>query len=108
MRKQTTDPLRGDREADQHLCFHYIDSKIPLLSVKMQLFFHKSPFPVKVRFLQIFELIILQFNIFYEDKWTHDIEKCSNQFFRGNLIENMVKVPFNYKPLRERKDPFAV
>ena len=26
------DQLRGDREADQHLCFHYTDSTIPLLS----------------------------------------------------------------------------
>ena len=25
------DQLRGDREADQHLCFRYIDSTIPLL-----------------------------------------------------------------------------
>ena len=24
--------LRGDREADQRLCFHYTDSTIPLLS----------------------------------------------------------------------------
>ena len=27
-----TDQLRGHREADQHLCFCYIDSTIPLLS----------------------------------------------------------------------------
>ena len=27
-----TDQLRGNREADQHLCFRYIDSTIPLLS----------------------------------------------------------------------------
>ena len=27
-----TDQLRGNREADQRLCFHYIDSTIPLLS----------------------------------------------------------------------------
>ena len=26
------DKLRGDREADQRLCFRYIDSTIPLLS----------------------------------------------------------------------------
>ena len=26
------DQLRGNREADQHLCFRYIDSAIPLLS----------------------------------------------------------------------------
>ena len=26
------DQLRGDREADQRLCFRYIDSAIPLLS----------------------------------------------------------------------------
>ena len=40
MRKQTfcicqnkdADQLRGNREADQHLCFRYIDSMIPLLS----------------------------------------------------------------------------
>ena len=25
------DQLRGDREADQRLCFHYLDSTIPLL-----------------------------------------------------------------------------
>ena len=25
------DQLRGNREADQRLCFRYIDSKIPLL-----------------------------------------------------------------------------
>ena len=25
------DQLRGNREADQRLCFHYTDSKIPLL-----------------------------------------------------------------------------
>ena len=25
------DQLRGNREADQHLCFHYTDSTIPLL-----------------------------------------------------------------------------
>ena len=25
------DQLRGDREADQRLCFHYLDSAIPLL-----------------------------------------------------------------------------
>ena len=25
------DQLRGDREADQHLCFRYTDSTIPLL-----------------------------------------------------------------------------
>ena len=27
-----TDQLRGNREADQRLCFRYIDSTIPLLS----------------------------------------------------------------------------
>ena len=40
MRKQTfcicknkdADQLRGNCEADQHLCFRYIDSTIPLLS----------------------------------------------------------------------------
>ena len=26
------DQLRGDREADDRLCFHYIDSAIPVLS----------------------------------------------------------------------------
>ena len=26
------DQLRGNREADQHLCFRYIDSTVPLLS----------------------------------------------------------------------------
>ena len=26
------DQLRGNREADQRLCFRYLDSKIPLLS----------------------------------------------------------------------------
>ena len=26
------DQLHGNREADQRLCFHYIDSTIPLLS----------------------------------------------------------------------------
>ena len=26
------DQLRGNREADQHLCFRYTDSEIPLLS----------------------------------------------------------------------------
>ena len=26
------DQIRGNREADQHLCFRYIDSTIPLLS----------------------------------------------------------------------------
>ena len=26
------DQLRGDREADQHLCFRYTDSTIPLLN----------------------------------------------------------------------------
>ena len=25
------DQLRSNREADQHLCFHYLDSTIPLL-----------------------------------------------------------------------------
>ena len=25
------DPLRGNREADKRLCFHYLDSTIPLL-----------------------------------------------------------------------------
>ena len=32
MRKQDADQLCGNREADQRLCFHYIDSTIPLLS----------------------------------------------------------------------------
>ena len=27
------DQLRGNREADQRLCFRYIDSTIPLLSI---------------------------------------------------------------------------
>ena len=27
-----TDQLRGNREADQRLCFHYMNSTIPLLS----------------------------------------------------------------------------
>ena len=26
-----SDQLRGNREADQHLCFRYLDSTIPLL-----------------------------------------------------------------------------
>ena len=30
--KTKTDQLRGDREADQRLCFRYIDNTIPLLS----------------------------------------------------------------------------
>ena len=29
---KNADQLRGNREADQRLCFHYIDSTIPLLS----------------------------------------------------------------------------
>ena len=29
---QHTDQLRGNHEADQRLCFRYIDSTIPLLS----------------------------------------------------------------------------
>ena len=32
MRKKNADQLRGNREADQRLCFRYIDSAIPLLS----------------------------------------------------------------------------
>ena len=31
MRKQDADQLRGNREADQRLCFRYTDSTIPLL-----------------------------------------------------------------------------
>ena len=27
------DQLRGNREADQHLCFRYLDSTIPLLPI---------------------------------------------------------------------------
>ena len=27
------DQLRGNREADQRLCFHYLDSTIPLLLI---------------------------------------------------------------------------
>ena len=30
--KKDKDQLRGNREADQHLCFSYIDSTIPLFS----------------------------------------------------------------------------
>ena len=33
-----TDQLRGDREADQRLCFRYIDSTIPLLSKPLAMF----------------------------------------------------------------------
>ena len=32
MRKQRADQLRGNHEADQRLCFRYLDSMIPLLS----------------------------------------------------------------------------
>ena len=32
MQNKDADQLRGDREADQRLCFRFIDSKIPLLS----------------------------------------------------------------------------
>ena len=32
MRKQSADQLRGNREADQRLCFRYLDSSIPFLS----------------------------------------------------------------------------
>ena len=31
-KNKDTDQLRGNREADQRLCFRYIDSTIPLLS----------------------------------------------------------------------------
>ena len=31
MRKKGADQLQGNREADQRLCFRYIDSTIPLL-----------------------------------------------------------------------------
>ena len=31
-KNKDADQLRGNREADQHLCFLYIDSTIPLLS----------------------------------------------------------------------------
>ena len=31
MRKQDADQIRGNREADQRLCFRYSDSTIPLL-----------------------------------------------------------------------------
>ena len=31
-KNKDVDQLRGNREADQRLCFHYIDSTIPLLS----------------------------------------------------------------------------
>ena len=32
MQNKDADELRGNREADQHLCFRYTDSTIPLLS----------------------------------------------------------------------------
>ena len=32
------DQLRGDREADQRLCFRYTDSTIPLLSKPLAIF----------------------------------------------------------------------
>ena len=32
MRNKDADQIRGNREADQRLCFRYIDSTIPLLS----------------------------------------------------------------------------
>ena len=32
-KNKDTDQLRGNREADQRLCFHYIDSMIPLLLI---------------------------------------------------------------------------
>ena len=31
--KKDADQLRGNREADQRLCFRYIDSTIPLLPI---------------------------------------------------------------------------
>ena len=31
-KNKDADQLRGDREADQHLCFHHLASTIPLLS----------------------------------------------------------------------------
>ena len=37
------DQLRGNREADQRLCFHYIDSTIPLLP-KSDIFKKRSLF----------------------------------------------------------------
>ena len=33
-----TDQLRGNCEADQRLCFHYMDSTIPLLSKTLAIF----------------------------------------------------------------------
>ena len=37
------DQLRGNREADQHLCFRYMDSTIPLLLISKK-FKHLAPF----------------------------------------------------------------
>ena len=41
------DQLRGNREADQHLCFRYIDSTIPLLSTSEISSLHPSSVAVQ-------------------------------------------------------------
>ena len=40
-KNKDADQLRGNREADQHLCFRYLDSRIPLLlNPKFEAFSH--------------------------------------------------------------------
>ena len=43
-----TDQLRGNREADQCLCFRYTDSAIPLLSKSKISSFYQSPVLVQL------------------------------------------------------------
>ena len=49
-KNKNADQLRGNREADQRLCFHYIASTIPLLS-KSKIFKHLATFDCTARFV---------------------------------------------------------
>ena len=46
-KNKDADQLRGNREADQHLCFRYLDSTIPLLAKSKISSFWPSPIAVQ-------------------------------------------------------------
>ena len=82
------DQLRGKREADQRLCFRYIDSTIPLLS--------KSEFQASSHLLRLYSLVCVGPGRKPECWFSHDVAHFSRPSY--NMTIHVLLSPANRKP----------
>ena len=102
------DQLRGNREADQRLCFRYIDSMIPLLSKSEISSVYPSSVAVQPGLCRTrSETRMLFFSCrgsYFHSVSAHAIFKCSRTSFTSRILVSMTsRIIFNFTDFTEKK-----